>query len=155
MRSRALLYMLRETPGRLIEISTPSLEVVYMEAGAVRLICEGRPERWMPLGDAAGFVLWDNIQEREFLVPNSRALWVSERGDALLLNGIFQILKRLGKRAGIFNQHTQRFCHSYAIDAPRVGMPERVLEIVGDWKRFHQPAPGRSEPSMRCSSAGR
>ena len=136
VRNRALLYMLWDTPGRLTEISTPSLEDVDMEAGAVRVMGKGRRERWMPLGDAARMVLWDYIQERELLLPQSRALWVSERGDALLPNGIFQVLKRLGKRAGISNLHTHRFRHSYAINALRAGMPERVLEIVGGWKKI-------------------
>ena len=66
----------------------------------------------------------------------NRALWVAEEGVALLPNGIFRILKRLGKRAGISNLHTHRFRHSYAVNALRAGMPERVLEIVGGWKKM-------------------
>ena len=136
VRSRAVLYMLWDTPGRLNEVSTPTLEDVDMEAGAVRVMGKGRRERWMPLGDAAKSVLMDYIQEREKLHPNTDALWVSEHGIAILPNGIFQMLKRLGKRAGIPNLHTHRFRHSYAINALRAGMPERVLQIVGGWKKI-------------------
>ena len=107
-----------------------------MEAGAVLVMGKGRRERWMPLGDAARSVLMDYIQEREKLHPYTDALWVSEQGRAIQPNGIFQILKRLGKRAGIPNLHTHQFRHSYAVNALRAGMPERVLQIVGGWKKI-------------------
>ena len=90
----------------------------------------------MPIGDAAKSVLLDYLLEREKLLPNTNALWVSEQGKELLPNGIFQILKRLGNRAGIPNLHTHRFRHSYAVNALRAGMPERVLQIVGGWKKI-------------------
>ena len=90
----------------------------------------------MPLGDAAKSVLMDYLQEREKLHPNTDALWVSGQGRAIKPNGIFQMLKRLGKRAGIPNLRTHRFRHSYAINALRAGMPERVLQIVGGWKKI-------------------
>ena len=105
-RSRALPYMPWDTPGRLGEVSKLRLEGVDREAGAVLVVSKGRRERWMPLGDAAKSVLMDYLQEREKLHPNTNALWVSEHGIAILPNGIFQILKRLGKRAGIPNMHT-------------------------------------------------
>ena len=136
VRSRALLYMLWDTPGRLGEVSKLRLEGVDMEAGAVLVMGKGRRERWMPLGDAAKSVLMDYLQEREKLHPNTDALWVSEHGIDILPNGIFQILKRLGSRAGIPNLHTHRFRHSYAINALRAGMPEQVLKIVGGWKKI-------------------
>ena len=52
-------------------------------------------------GDTARSVMLDYLQEREVLMPRTKALWVSEQGDALLPNGICQVLKRLAKRAGI------------------------------------------------------
>ena len=136
MRNRALLYMLWDTPGRLTEIAKLGLEDVDMKAGAVLVMGKGRRERWMPLGDAAKSVLLDYLQERERLIPNTNALWISEQGKALLPNGIFQILKRLGKRAGIPSLHTHQFRHSYAVNALRAGMPERVLQIIGGWKKI-------------------
>ena len=136
VRNRAVLYMLWDTPGRLTEISRIRLEDVGMETGAVLVMGKGRRERWMPIGDAVRSVLADYLLEREKLLPNTNALWVSEQGKAILPNGIFQILKRLGKRAGIPNLHTHRFRHSYAVNALRSGMPERVLQLVGGWKKI-------------------
>ena len=81
-------------------------------------------------------MLIDYLQEREKLSPPTNAVWVPGRGEELQPNGVFQIIKRLGKRAGIADLHTHRFRHSYAINALRGGMPERVLEIVGGWKKI-------------------
>ena len=69
-------------------------------------------------------------------MPRSRALWVSEQGEALLPNGIWQLLKRLATRANIEGMHPHRFRHSYAINALRAGMPEQVLKIVGGWRKI-------------------
>ncbi len=128
--------MLFDTPGRLTEISKIRLEDMDMETGVVLVMGKGRRERWMPIGDAAKSALLDYLLEREKLLPNTDSLWVSEQGKAILPNGIFQILKRLGKRAGIPNLHTHRFRHSYAVNALRSGMPERVLQLVGGWRKI-------------------
>ena len=135
-RDRALLYMLWDTPGRLAEISEIRLDDLDLEKGAVLVMGKGRRERWMPIGDVAASVLCDYLQHRESLFPRTGALWVTEHGKAIMPNGIFQVLKRLGKRAGIPDLHTHRFRHSYAINAMRAGMPERVLQIVGGWKKI-------------------
>ena len=90
----------------------------------------------MPIGAAARSVLLDYLYEREKLSPATNALWVSEHRKELLSGRVFQILKRLGKRAGIANLHTHRFRHTYAVNALRAGMPERVLQIVGGWKKI-------------------
>ena len=90
----------------------------------------------MPIGDTARSVMWDYLQERESLSPHTKALWVSEQGEALLPNGICQILKRLARRANIEDMHPHRFRHSYAINALRAGMPEQVLKIVGGWRKI-------------------
>ena len=136
VRNQAVLYMLFDTPGRLAEISKIRLEDMDLETGVVLVMGKGRRERWMPIGDAAKSALLDYLLEREKLLPNTDALWVSEQGKAILPNGIFQILKRLGKRAGIPNLHTHRFRHSYAVNALRSGMPERVLQLVGGWRKI-------------------
>ena len=97
---------------------------------------KGRKERKMPIGDTARSVIWDYLQEREALMPQTKALWVSEKGEALLPNGITQLLKRLAKRANIEDMHPHRFRHSYAINALRAGMPEQILKIVGGWRKI-------------------
>ena len=136
VRDRALLYTFWDTPGRLAEIAKLRLEDLDLTDGTLLVMGKGRKERRMPIGDAARSVIWDYLQEREALMPRTRGLWVSEQGEALLPNGICQILKRLARRAGIVNMHPRRFRHSYAINSLRAGMPEQVLKIVGGWRKI-------------------
>ena len=136
VRDRALLYAFWDTPGRLAEIAKLRLDEVDLTNGTLLVMGKGRKERRMPIGDAARSIVWDYLQEREVLMPHTKALWVSEQGEALLPNGICQILKRLANRANIEDMHPHRFRHSYAINALRAGMPEQVLKIVGGWRKI-------------------
>ena len=136
VRDQAVLHMLWHTPGRFSEIFKICLEDLDKEAGAVLVMGEGRRERWMPMGDAGKSVLVYYPLERERLLPNTNVLWVSEQGEAILPNRIFPILRQLGNWAGIPNRHTHRFRHSYAVNELRAGMPERVLQIRGGWKKI-------------------
>ena len=105
VRDRALLYTVWDAPGRLAEIAKLRLEDVDLTNGTLLVMGKGRKERRMPIGNAARSVVWDYLQDREALLPRTRGMWVSERGKALLPNGICQILKRLARRAGIVNMH--------------------------------------------------
>ena len=136
VRDRAILYAFWDTPGRLTEIAKLRLADLDLTNGTLLVMGKGRKERRMPIGDTARSALWDYLQEREALMPLTKALWVSEQGEALLLGGICQILKRLGKQAGIVGLRPHRFRHSYAINALRAGMPEQVLKIVGGWRKI-------------------
>ena len=136
VRDRAVLYAFWDTPGRLSEIAKLQLDNVDLANGTLLVMGQGRKERKMPIGDTARSVMWDYMQEREALMPRTKALWVSEQGEALLPNGICQILKRLARRADIEDMHPHRFRHSYAINALRAGMPEQVLKIVGGWRKI-------------------
>ena len=111
VRDQAVLYMLWHTPCRFNEIFKICLEDLDKEAGAVLVMGEGRRARWMPIGGATKSVLVYCPLERERLLPNTNALWVSEQGEAILPSRIFPILKRLGNRAGIPKRHTHRFRH--------------------------------------------
>ena len=130
------MYLLWDTPGRLEEVAMLDLDHLDLERGAVKVMGKGRRERWMPIGNAAQSVLWDYLQAREDVSPWSGAVWVSEHGRPMEPNGIYQMLKRLGNRAGISDLHTHRFRHSYAMNSLRAGMPERVLKIIGGWKKI-------------------
>ena len=136
VRDRAVLYSFWDTPGRLSEIAKLQLEDTDLSNGTLLVMGKGRKERKMPIGDTARSVIWDYLQEREALMPQTKALWVSEKGEALQPNGICQLLKRLAKRADIEDMHPHRFRHSYAINALRAGMPEQILKIVGGWRKI-------------------
>ena len=136
IRNRAVLYLLWDTPGRRNELATLRVEDVDLEAGTVLVMGKGRRERRMPIGDVVRSVLWEYLQARATIGPKAGALWVSEHGQAMQPGWLYLMLKRLGKRARIPSLHTHQFRHSYAVNALRSGMPERVLQIVGGWRKI-------------------
>ena len=66
-------------------------------------------------------------------MPRTGALWVSEQGEALLPNGICQLLKRLARRANIEGS-IPTVSAIPTLSTPCVREPEQVLEIVGGWE---------------------
>lgn len=136
IRNRAIVYILIDTPARRGELASMKLGSVDIDTGSVLVMGKGRRERWIPLGNVAQEALWEYLQHRAIAAGSEEALWVSERGKPMLPNGIYTTIKKLGDRAGIPNLHTHRFRHTYAVNALRGGMPERILMLAGGWKRI-------------------
>ena len=136
-RNRAALLILVDTPGRLTEITSLRLSDIDEDLGTIKVFGKGAKERRMALGDAAQEALWSYIQIRTEIASNAQnALWLDEKGQPMKGIWLYLALKRLGERAGVPGLHTHRFRHTYAVAALRGGMPERVLAIVGGWKRI-------------------
>ena len=98
VRDRAVLYVFWDTPGRLSEIAKLRLEDTDLTNSTLLVMGKRRKELKMSIGDTARSAIWDYLQEREDLMPRTKALWVSEQGEALLPNGICQLLRSLAKR---------------------------------------------------------
>jgi len=133
IRNRAALLMLVDTPGRKAELGEITMDNVTDDASAVLVTGKGRKQRWMPLGHSAQAALWDYLSVRQ---SESPSLWVDNNGAGMWPDWLKSMLKRLGKRAGVANLHPHRFRHTYAVNALRAGMPERILQLAGGWKRI-------------------
>lgn len=138
VRNRAVLYVLVDTPVRREELASLQVADVDVDGGRIKVMGKGRRERWMPLGAAAQEALWEYQQARRQVARAGASLWVNQDGSPFRAQGIYRMLKRLGERAGVPGLHTHRFRHTYVIAALRGGMPERVLEWIGGWKRIPQ-----------------
>ena len=131
-RDRAVLYAFWDTPGRLSEIAKLTLENTDLTNGTLLVMGKGRKERKMPIGDTARSAIWDYMQEREALMPRTKALWVSEQGEALLPNGICQLLRRPARRTKIEGMHPLTVSGILTPSTPcGLECPEQVLKIVG------------------------
>jgi site-specific recombinase XerD len=97
---------------------------------------KGRKERWMPLGNVALEALWEYLQLRETVAKLTNALWVDQKGKEMKPDWLRRMLKRVGDDAGVPNLHPHRFRHSYAVNALRAGMPERVFMLNGGWRKI-------------------
>jgi site-specific recombinase XerD len=135
-RNRAVLYVLWDTPARKTELGTLTVESVDMDVRAILGFGKGLREHWLPLGKAALDALWTYMQMRVERGTTSNLLWVDKDGNGMNPDWLRHMLKRLGEAAGVPGLHPHRFRHTYAVNALRAGMPERILMINGDWKKI-------------------
>lgn len=135
-RNRAALFLLGDTPGRRDEIASLVVDAIDLDVGQLLVMGKGRKQRWMPIGDQTTVMLWEYIQARARVVrSNEAALWLDDAGKTMTSSWLYLMLKRLGKRANIPDLHTHRFRHTYAINALRAGMQERLLMVNAGWRR--------------------
>ena len=136
VRNRAVLYLFWDTPARKNELSRLTIESIDIDGAGLVVFGKGRRERWMPLGSVALEALWDYMQLRSTVAKRHSALWVAETGKAMGPEWIRIMLRRLGEDAGVPGLHAHRFRHTYAVNALRAGMPERLLMLNGGWKKI-------------------
>ena len=104
--------------------------------GRCALVMEkGRKQRYLDFGNTTAKALWRYLAEREKLQPAVDDLWVDANGNAMLTTWVYEMLKRLGKRAGVSNLHTHRFRHTFAVTMIEEGTPLPILEGMAGWKK--------------------
>ena len=135
LRDRLALLLLWDTPGRLSEISTLTLDQVDLDRGLVLVLGKGRRERWMPLGNKTREALWEYLRARDEMNADSDSLWISSNGQGLDGGWMASMLKRLRGRANLPGLHTHQFRHTFAMAALRSGMPEEVLRMLAGWRK--------------------
>ena len=135
-RDRAVLMLWIDTPARRGELADLTTDHIDIDGGRFLVLGKGGRERWMHLGHVATEALWDYLQARQQRAHRTDRLWVDVQGKGMFSDWLYQMLTRLGKRAGIPNLHPHRFRHTFAVKWLEAEQPERVLEIEGGWKRI-------------------
>ena len=141
LRNGAVICIFVDTPGRRQEIATMKIGDLFLEDKKderIQVMGKGRRQRFMPIGKATGRMLEDYLEARDKLFPSTRALWVSEKGEPMQNDWLYQMIKRLGKRANVPALHPHMFRHTFAINALREGMQEEHLKILGGWRKIPQ-----------------
>lgn len=139
LRNCAVIRLFVDTPGRLQEIATMEVTDLFLEDKGderIEVMGKGRRQRFMPIRRAAGRVLADYLEARERLFPVTHDLWVSDQGEAMEVNWLYLMVKRLGKRANVPHLRPHMFRHTFAMNALRNGMPEEYLKILGGWRKI-------------------
>ncbi len=136
-RDRAILEFLYGTGARVSEAATVTLPDLDLESSTVIVTGKGSKQRLIPLGSHARRAIIDYLPVRlELLSERERsdALFVNARGSALTRQGLWEIVKRNGLRAGIapgsLSPHVLR--HSAATHMVEGGADLRsVQEMLG------------------------
>lgn len=136
LRDKAILELMYATGLRASEVISLKMGDVHLELGYVRCIGKGSRERIVPVGSKAIAALELYISGcRNALVSRTgtRALFVSSRGEALSRQGLWKLIKKQVRAAGISRRvtpHTLR--HSFATHLLSHGADLRsVQEMLG------------------------
>lgn len=136
LRDTAILELMYATGLRASEVVSLKMGDVHLELGYVRCIGKGSKERIVPVGSKAIAALELYISGcRNALVARtgSRSLFVNSRGEALSRQGLWKLIKKRVRAAGISRRvtpHTLR--HSFATHLLSHGADLRsVQEMLG------------------------
>jgi len=137
VRDVAILELLYATGARVTEATTVGLTDLDLESGTVIVTGKGDKQRLIPLGSFAKVAIERYLPIRlELLSETERSdvLFVNARGTSLTRQGMWDIVKRNGRRAGIENgelsPHVLR--HSAATHMVEGGADLRtVQEMLG------------------------
>jgi integrase/recombinase XerD len=136
LRDRALLELFYSSGLRVSELAALTLQQVDLESGFARVFGKGSKERVVPIGTRAREALatWVASGRPHFVKPRTRSeLFLNRRGTSLSRVGLWGIVKKHAKRAGIAKSvkpHLLR--HSFATHLLSGGADLRAIqEMLG------------------------
>jgi len=120
IRDRAILLTLLDTGVRCSELIQLEIKDLDLEAGRLRVLhAKGNKQRVVPFASRCRQAIMDYLEMRGtdpgplFPATNSGNHSLKP-GTALRPNGLKQMLRRLGKQAGVPKVHAHRFRHTFA-----------------------------------------
>lgn len=137
-RDRAIFLLMIDTGMRLHEVAQLQLETVDMDAQTLRILGKGKRGRAPRFGEVAAAALAAYKRARARLVVEHpryagvTAFWLGKRG-ALGTTGIYQMVARRAKQAGIAGVHPHLFRHGFANDWLAAGGQEGDLAALAGW----------------------
>ena len=123
-RDKAIILTLLDTGIRVSELCNIQVGDFYSENGRIIVTGKGSKTRFVYLGKVGCKAIWSYLLER---FPNRQPLkddplYVNRNGiHPLSRNGVFQLVKRLGEKAGVQDVYPHRFRHTFAIEFLRNG----------------------------------
>ncbi|MCI4398677.1 MAG: site-specific tyrosine recombinase XerD [Acidobacteria bacterium] len=134
LRDRAIFEVLYATGIRVSELVSLTMERLNLQAGFVLVMGKGSKERIVPLGEVAqDWIEKYSAKARPALLREreSKALFVTGRGQALSRKTVWLMVVRYARAAGIskhFSPHTLR--HSFATHLLEHGADLRSVQIM-------------------------
>lgn len=100
-RNLAILYMLRDTAGRISAILKADIDNLDLSTGKLHVREKGDKPHTLYINEPTRQALCTWIQYRPTLEPKDNALFISQRGTQLSRSGFYSVLERLKVAAGL------------------------------------------------------
>lgn len=134
LRDKAMVEFLYSTAVRVSELTSLSISDVQFASQDLLVIGKGSKERRVYLNDRSNMYLREYLQSR---TDDNPALFVSQKSPYRRLSktGIEDIIRRIGKLAGVSEAYPHRFRRTAATNALNRGMPvQEVAQMLGHEK---------------------
>ena len=134
LRDRTMLETLYASGLRVSELVTLKLPQVSQDMGVVRVMGKGSKERLVPLGEEALAWIRRYLKEGRPALLGARpseALFVTTRGEGMMRQAFWYLIKRYAVRAGLnpsLSPHTLR--HAFATHLLNHGADLRVVQLL-------------------------
>lgn len=136
LRDKAILEFMYATGVRISEVINIEIPHVDLEMGYVRCMGKGNKERIIPLGTMAikFITLYKNTVRSKSILPQhiDNSLFLSQQGSKFSRVGLWKIVKKYGKMAGITKLTPHLLRHSFATHLLEHGADLRAIqEMLG------------------------
>lgn len=135
VRDLALMHVFADTGARRSEIAGAQVAGVNLRHRELEVLGKGRRPRIVPFGARTARAL-DRYLRARARQPMAElpALWLSERGQPLTGNGIYQLMRRRGRLAGLGDLHPHQLRHGFVHAWLTSGGSESDLMELTGWK---------------------
>jgi integrase/recombinase XerD len=128
LRDRALILFLFSSGCRRQEVSDLSIEDINLEKRNAKVRGKGKKIRFVHFSEECALVLKDYLGTRSF--DETDAVFLNRKGNRLLPKGIYEIIKKLGKKAGLKQSLHPHCCrHTFATNMLARGA---AIEFIAD-----------------------
>ena len=134
LRDKAMLEFLYSTAVRVSELAALNRDDIRWSSKDLIVFGKGSKERIVYLNDRTNMYLREYLESRS---DHNPALFVALRNphERLTKEGIEDIIRRIGRRAGVEKAHPHRFRRTAATNALNRGMPvQEVAQFLGHAK---------------------
>ena len=131
-REKALVEFLLSTGCRVSEVAGLKVEDVNFRDGECVVCGKGNKERTVYINNKAMYYLERYLPDK---MDASRPLFLNGWGKSMAKGNIEQLMRDIGKRAGVSKVHPHRFRRTMATNAMKRGMPVQFIQVIlGDSK---------------------
>lgn len=126
-REKALVEFLLSTGCRVSEVSELKVEDVNFRDGECVVCGKGNKERTVYINNKAMYYLERYLPDK---MDASRPLFLNGCGKSMTKGNIEQLMRDIGKRAGVKKVHPHRFRRTMATNAMKRGMPVQYIQVI-------------------------